>query len=103
MTRRPFAATLLATGLLLGAAGIVQAGTTLDRVLARKTLVAVVDPSYPPFTFLNDKNQMDGFDIAISKAVVGQTRRRPAHRHAFMGSRQRRKLARGVGTSASAR
>ena len=48
----------------------VAAGETLQRVLARKTLVAVVDPSYPPFSFLNDKNLIDGFDIDIARAVA---------------------------------
>ena len=33
-----------------------QAGATLDRVHKTKTLVDVVDQSYPPFSFLNDKN-----------------------------------------------
>jgi len=58
--------TLLVSALATDAA----AGETLQRVLARKTLVAVVDPSYPPFSFLNDKNLIDGFDIDIARAVA---------------------------------
>lgn len=58
--------TLLACTLAANA----SAGETLQRVLARKTLVAVVDPSYPPFSFLNDKNVIDGFDIDVARAVA---------------------------------
>jgi len=47
-----------------------QAGATLDRVHKTKTLVEVVDQSYPPFSFLNDKNEMDGFDIDVSREVA---------------------------------
>ena len=49
-----------------------RAGETLDRINKDKVLVGVVDPSYPPFSFLNDKNQMDGFDIDIAKAVAAR-------------------------------
>ena len=26
--------------------------------------------SYPPFSFLNDQNQLDGFDVDVAKAVA---------------------------------
>ncbi|WP_051013730.1 transporter substrate-binding domain-containing protein [Pararhodospirillum photometricum] len=55
-----------ALALVLGASGA-QAGETLDRVTASKTLVQVLDQSYPPFSFLNDKNEMDGFDVDVAK------------------------------------
>jgi len=47
-------------------------GETLDRINKQRVLVGAVDPSYPPFSFLNDKNQMDGFDIDIAKAVAAR-------------------------------
>jgi polar amino acid transport system substrate-binding protein len=56
--------------LLLSNAG--HAGETLDRVLSRKTMVVAVEPGYPPFSFLNGQNQMDGFDVDIAKAVAGR-------------------------------
>jgi polar amino acid transport system substrate-binding protein len=60
---------LLAIPMMLwGSAAI--GGETLDRINRTKELVEVVDPSYPPFTFLNDKSQMDGFDIDVAKAVA---------------------------------
>ncbi|MGL4406959.1 transporter substrate-binding domain-containing protein [Zoogloea sp.] len=46
------------------------AGATLDRVMARKTVVVVADGSYPPFSFMNDKNQMDGLDVELAKLVA---------------------------------
>jgi polar amino acid transport system substrate-binding protein len=55
---------------LLSALPLAQASDTLDRIAKTRTLVNVVDQSYPPFSFLNDKNQMDGFDIDVAKAVA---------------------------------
>lgn len=60
------AASLLAFGLSSAA----QAGSTLDRVTKSKTMIEVLDQNYPPFSFLNDKNEMDGFDIDVSKEVA---------------------------------
>jgi len=59
---RFFALALLA-GLSLHAA----AGPTLDRIRQRGVLVESVSESYPPFSFLNDRNQMDGFDIDVAR------------------------------------
>ncbi|MGN6465807.1 MAG: transporter substrate-binding domain-containing protein, partial [Rhizobiaceae bacterium] len=47
-----------------------QAGETLDRVMKNKVLVEVTDQAYPPFSYLNDKGEMDGFDIDVSKEVA---------------------------------
>jgi polar amino acid transport system substrate-binding protein len=46
------------------------AGSTLDRVNATKTLSDVVIDYYPPFGFINDKNELDGFDIDVAKAMA---------------------------------
>ena len=48
------------------------AGETLDRVRRTGTMVNVVNASYPPFTFLNEHNQMDGFDVEIARAIAGR-------------------------------
>lgn len=62
---------LLGAGLLaLTAATQAFAGTTLDRVESRKELVNVLMESYPPFSFLNEQNQLDGFDVDVAKAVA---------------------------------
>jgi polar amino acid transport system substrate-binding protein len=48
------------------------AGDTLARIASTKVLVNAVDQSYPPFSFLNDRNEMDGFDIEVARAVAGK-------------------------------
>lgn len=46
------------------------AGETLDRVLENKTLVMSSDAAYPPQSFLNDNNEMDGFDVAVGREIA---------------------------------
>ena len=46
------------------------AGPTLDRVTQKGELTGVLMESYPPFSFLNDQNQLDGFDVDVAKAVA---------------------------------
>ncbi len=53
---------------MLGAPAL--AGETLDRVTAAGKLVMSSDPEYPPQSFLNDNNEMDGFDIDVGKAIA---------------------------------
>ncbi|WP_340117072.1 transporter substrate-binding domain-containing protein [Pelagibius sp. 7325] len=60
-------ASLLASLLAVPAA---YAGETLDRVMSTKTLTMSSDPEYPPQSFLNDNNQMDGFDVDVGKEIA---------------------------------
>ena len=60
-------AALLASAMAMPAA---QAGETLDRVMSTKTLTMSSDPEYPPQSFLNDKNEMDGFDVDVGKEIA---------------------------------
>ena len=46
------------------------AGATLDRVTSSGELSGVLMESYPPFSFLNEQNQLDGFDVDVAKAVA---------------------------------
>ncbi len=57
---------------LLFASPAVFAGQTLDRITQSKQLVEVLMESYPPFSFLNDQNQLDGFDVDVAKAVANK-------------------------------
>lgn len=50
--------------------GPVLAGEVLDRVMSTKTLTLSSDPAYPPQSFLNENNKMDGFDIEVAKAIA---------------------------------
>lgn len=61
------AAALLASAVAVPAA---QAGATLDRVMSSKTLTMSSDPEYPPQSFLNDANEMDGFDVDVGKEIA---------------------------------
>jgi polar amino acid transport system substrate-binding protein len=60
----------LAGTVIAGVATNCQAGETLDRVMKNKVLVEVTDQAYPPFSFVNDKGEMDGFDIDIAREVA---------------------------------
>jgi len=60
----PFGLALLAT------CSTAFAGTTLDRVTKNGELTGVLMESYPPFSFLNEQNQLDGFDVDVAKAVA---------------------------------
>jgi polar amino acid transport system substrate-binding protein len=46
------------------------AGESLDRVMKTKTLTLSSDASYPPQSFLNDKNEMDGFDVDVGREIA---------------------------------
>jgi polar amino acid transport system substrate-binding protein len=48
----------------------VVAGATLDRVNSTRTLSDVVIDYYPPFGFINDRNELDGFDIDVARAMA---------------------------------
>jgi polar amino acid transport system substrate-binding protein len=61
--------TIAALALALSA-GVANAGATLDRVTANKKLVMSSDPEYPPQSFLNDKNEMDGFDVEVGREIA---------------------------------
>ena len=63
-------ALVLAGTVIASAATNCQAGETLDRVMKNKVLVEVTDQAYPPFSFVNDKGEMDGFDIDIARELA---------------------------------
>lgn len=64
--RLPFMAAAMVALTMAGA----QAGEVLDRVMSTKTLTMSSDPEYPPQSFLNDSNEMDGFDIDVAKEIA---------------------------------
>jgi polar amino acid transport system substrate-binding protein len=49
-----------------------EAGEVLDRVTSEQKLVLSSDAAYPPQSFLNDANEMDGFDIDVAKEVAAR-------------------------------
>lgn len=48
---------------------VAHAGTTLDRVLSKKSMVVATNSGWPPQSFLDDSNQMVGFDIDVSREI----------------------------------
>ncbi|WP_214473206.1 transporter substrate-binding domain-containing protein [Mesorhizobium sp. dw_380] len=52
------------------AASAAQAGETLDRVHKTGVVVDTLVNDYPPFAFINDKNELDGFDVDVAKAFA---------------------------------
>lgn len=46
------------------------AGETLDRVKQAGILKVATDPSWPPQSFINDDNAMDGFDVDVAKEIA---------------------------------
>ena len=66
--------TLLATGTALavaiGLSAAANAGKDLDRVMKTKVLKVATDANWAPQSFLNDKNEMDGFDVDVAKEIA---------------------------------
>lgn len=63
------------TGLAVGAAAlamttIAHAGATLDRVMEKKAMVVATNSGWPPQSYLDDNNEMVGFDIDVSKEIA---------------------------------
>ena len=57
--------------LLLVFAGTSMAGeSALDEIYAAKTIVISTDANYAPQSFLNDKGELEGFDVSIAKEVA---------------------------------
>ena len=52
------------------AASATHAGEALDRVHKTGVVVDALVNDYPPFAFINDKNELDGFDVDVAKAFA---------------------------------
>lgn len=50
--------------------GPAVAGETLDRVKSTGTVTNVLINDYPPFSFIDDKNEVAGFDVDVAKAFA---------------------------------
>ncbi len=46
------------------------AGETLDRVMKNKVLMETTDRAYPPFSYVDDKGEVVGFDIDVAREVA---------------------------------
>jgi polar amino acid transport system substrate-binding protein len=63
--------TLLGVALIgLLSIGAAQAGEVLDSIMAKKTIMVATDANWPPQSFINDKNEMDGFDVDVAREIA---------------------------------
>ncbi|MEP9398946.1 transporter substrate-binding domain-containing protein [Mesorhizobium sp. KR2-14] len=46
-----------------------HAGQTLDRVMEKKAMVVATNSGWPPQSYLDDNNEMVGFDIDVSREI----------------------------------
>ena len=61
---------LTVASLMLSACGAAAPKDLLSTIKARGVMRVSSDPNYKPQSFLNDKGEMDGFDIDVSKEVA---------------------------------
>ena len=64
---KPLLAAALMASLSLGAA---QAGDVLDSIMSKKSIKVATDANWPPQSFINDKNEMDGFDVDVAREIA---------------------------------
>jgi len=50
--------------------GMAQAGEVLDSIMAKKKIMVATDANWPPQSFINDKNEMDGFDVDVAREIA---------------------------------
>ncbi|MCZ4094188.1 MULTISPECIES: transporter substrate-binding domain-containing protein [Sinorhizobium] len=61
----------LAIGVVFVAAAVsAHAGQTLDRVMEKKAMVVATNSGWPPQSYLDDNNEMVGFDIDVSREIA---------------------------------
>jgi len=66
-----FSKSLLSVALIgLLSIGAAQAGAVLDSIMAKKSIMVATDANWPPQSFINDQNKMDGFDVDVAREVA---------------------------------
>lgn len=66
---RKLATTLAMAALAAAMATTAFAGETLDRVMSKKAMVVATNSGWPPQSFLNEANELAGFDIDVSREI----------------------------------
>ncbi len=67
---KQFTKVLLASAMIMAPISNSIAGEALDRIMSAGTIKVSSDPNWPPQSFLNDSNEMDGFDVDVAKEVA---------------------------------
>jgi polar amino acid transport system substrate-binding protein len=70
MTLHELAVGLAGTAALVTLAGPALAGDVLDKVMDEGVMVMSTDPEYPPQSFLNANNELEGFDVDVGRAIA---------------------------------
>lgn len=60
------------TAILLGllVSNTIHAGDVLDQINASKTLKVATNANWPPQSFINENNELDGFDVDVAREVA---------------------------------
>lgn len=67
---KQFTKTLITCAALVIPFTTVSAGEALDRIKEAGVIKVSSDPNWPPQSFLNDTNEMDGFDVDVAKEIA---------------------------------
>ena len=65
---KPLLGTVLLAGLL--SVNAAYAGGVLDKITSTKTIKIATDANWPPQSFINDQNEMDGFDVDVAREIA---------------------------------
>ena len=70
MKKNLFFILFVAVSVVFGATGSFGAGDVLNEILAAGVIKVSTDANYAPQSFLNDKGELEGFDISVAKEVA---------------------------------
>ena len=70
MKKNVFFIIFLVAAIVVGATNSFGGGDVLDEILAAGVIKVSTDANYAPQSFLNDKGELEGFDISVAKEVA---------------------------------
>jgi len=70
MKKNVFFILFVAVSVIFGATSSFGGGDVLDEILAAGVIKVSTDANYAPQSFLNDKGELEGFDISVAKEVA---------------------------------
>ncbi len=70
LDKSKFVTAVVAAAVFALSAGAATAGEVLDRVMSNKKLVVASDANYPPQSFLDENNELQGFDVDVAREVA---------------------------------
>jgi len=62
--------TLILSGMIAFTGSSIAGNSALEDIMAAKTIVVSTDANYAPQSFLNDKGELEGFDVSVAKEVA---------------------------------